>query len=90
MIPLYKGKRWYMLVDITVMAIGFAVVALANPLPKAWSTLLEAIGTGLLAAGLVSILIRWLHSESPKEEVKIIAERRGTMGKTYWQFDLRA
>lgn len=67
------------LINIVVVLSGLILLLVmgyfVNPTLR---TLLEAVGTSLIAAGFISYLIRRFYSEQQREAIEVIAERRVT------------
>lgn len=82
-----KSKdKYYYLVDLVVILAGLAITFSADSIDleagNKWYSILQNIGTGLFAAGIVSIVLRYFSPWKQKEvarNLKVVAKR----GKDY-------
>ena len=83
------------LIDLVIMLIGLilllvvVVISILNAptfsLIPAIQSLLEAAGTSLIAAGLVSFLLRQFYAERQRNEIQVVATKRLTAEGKYTQ-----
>jgi len=72
------------LIDVVVILSGLALLLLMGYFNNATvQTLLEAIGTSLIAAGLVTYLTRRVYSQEQHDTVKVMAENRIVLDDEY-------
>lgn len=71
-------------IDVIVTIAGLCVLLLIGYVPSPTSrAFVEAIGTSLVAAGLIAILMRLVHREEQREVIKVIAEDRNALNSEY-------